>query len=177
MSELDHKESWVPKNWCFWTVLLEKTLKSPLDSKEIKPFNPKGNEPWIFIGRTGAEAEALIFWLLDEKSRLIGKEPDAGKDWRQVEKGTTEDEMVGWHHGLSGMSLSKIREIVKDREAWHVAVYGVTKNRIQLSNWTITTYTDTNIIKQKRSIFNNSIINNTVFIDVMKNCVVSIQKN
>ena len=152
-------------------------LESPLDCKETKSVHPKGKQPWIFIGRTDAEAEDPILGPPDAKSWLTGKDPYAGKDWRQKEKGMTEDEMVGWHHGLSGMSLSKIREIVKDREAWHVAVYGVTKNRIQLSNWTITTYTDTNIIKQKRSIFNNSIINNTVFIDVMKNCVVSIQKN
>ena len=174
---LDHKEGWLPKNWCFITAVLEKIIESPLERKEIKLVDTKWDQSWIFNGRTDAEVKTPILWPPDMTNRLIGKEPDAGKDWRQVEKGTTEDEMVGWHHGLSGMSLSKIREIVKDREAWHVAVYGVTKNRIQLSNWTITTYTDTNIIKQKRSIFNNSIINNTVFIDVMKNCVVSIQKN
>ena len=89
-----------PTNWCFQTVLVEKTLESSLDSKEIKPVNPKGNQPWIFIGRTDAEAEAPIFWPPDAKSQLIGKDPDAGKDWRQEEKGTTEDEMVGWHHWL-----------------------------------------------------------------------------
>ena len=91
------KKGWVPKNWCFWIVMLEKTLESPLDSKEIKPINPKGNQPWIFIGRTDAEAEALILWPPDSMSWLIRKDIDAGKDWRQVEKGTTEDEMVGWH--------------------------------------------------------------------------------
>ena len=96
MWELDHKEGWVPKNWCFQTVVLEKTLENLLDCKEIKPVNPKGNQPWILIGRT--DAEALIFWPPDVKSRLTGKDPDAGKDWRQEEKGTTEDEMVGWHH-------------------------------------------------------------------------------
>ena len=92
--ELDHKESWMTKNWCFWTVVLEKTLESPLDCK-IKPVNPKGNQTWIFIGRTVAEAEALILWPPDAKSPLIGKDPDAGKDWRQKEKWAAEDEMVG----------------------------------------------------------------------------------
>ena len=101
MWELDHKESWVPKNWHFWTVVLEKTLESPLDCKEMKPINPKGNQPLLFIGRTDAEAEALILWLHDAKNWLIGKDPNAGKDWRQ-EKGTTEDEVVGWHHWLNG---------------------------------------------------------------------------
>ena len=100
--ELHHKESWALKNWCFWTVVLEKTLESPLDSKEIQPVNPKGNQSWIFTGRTDAEAETPIFWPPDEKNWLIGKDPNARKDWRQVEKGMTEDEMVGWHHRLSG---------------------------------------------------------------------------
>ena len=90
--ELDHKESWAPKNWCFWTVVLEKTLESPLNSKEIQPVHPKGNQPWIFIGRTDAEAEAPVLWPPDAKNWLIGKDPDAGKDWRQEVKGTTD----GW---------------------------------------------------------------------------------
>ena len=98
MWELDYKESWAPKNWCFWSVVLE----GPLDCKEIQPVSPKGNPPWIFIGSTDAEAEAPILWLPDVKSWLIGKDPDNGKDWRQEEKGTTEDEMVGWHHQLDG---------------------------------------------------------------------------
>ena len=102
MWELDYKESWAPKNWCFWTVVLEKTLESPLDFKEIQPVNPKGNQSWIFIGRTDAEAETLIIWLPDAKSWLTGKDPDAGKDWRREEKGMTEDEMAGWHHRLDG---------------------------------------------------------------------------
>ena len=93
MWELDHKESWAPKNWCFWTVVLEKTPESLLDYKEIKPVNPKGNQSWIFIGRT--DAEALILWPPNAKNWLIGKDPDAGKDWGQEEKGMTEDEMVG----------------------------------------------------------------------------------
>ena len=100
MWELDHKESWAPKNWCFWTVGLEKTLESPLECKEIKPVNLKGNQSWIFTGRT--DAEALILWPSDAKSQFFGKDPEAGKDWRQEEKGVTEDEMVRGHHRLSG---------------------------------------------------------------------------
>ena len=102
MWELDYKESWVKKNWCFWTVVLEKTLESPLDCKEIQPVHPKGNQSWMFIGRTDAEDETLILWLPDAKSWLTWKDSDAGKDWRQEEKGTTEDEMAGWHHQLNG---------------------------------------------------------------------------
>ena len=99
MWELDHKQSWAPKNWCFWNVL-EKTFESPSNCKEIKPVNPKGNQSWIFIGRT--DAEAAIFWPPDAKNWLIRKDPDAGKDWRQEEKGTTEDVMLGWHHWHDG---------------------------------------------------------------------------
>ena len=102
MWELGHKQSWVLENWCFWTAVLEKTLKSPLDSKEVKPVNPKGNQSWTFIGRTVAEAETPVLWPSDVKSQLIGKDPDAGKDWRQEQKRATEDEMVGWHHRLNG---------------------------------------------------------------------------
>ena len=101
MWELAHKESWVPKNWCFWTVVLEKTLESPLDFMEVQPVHPKGNQPWIFIRRTDAEAETPILWPPYVKSWLIWKDPDAGKDWGQ-EKGMTEDEMIGWHHWLNG---------------------------------------------------------------------------
>ena len=93
--ELEYKESWTPKNWCFWTVVLENTLESPLDSMEVQPVHPKGNQSWIFIGRTDVEAETPILWPPDAKSWLIGKDPDSGKDWRWEEKGTTEDEMVG----------------------------------------------------------------------------------
>ena len=103
--ELDQKEGWALKNWCFWTMVLEKTLESPLVSKEIRPVNPKGNQPWIFIGRTDAEAEALILWPPDAKSQFIGKDPDAGKDWGQEEKRAPEDEMVGWHHRFNRHEL------------------------------------------------------------------------
>ena len=102
MWELDHKEGWASENWCFLTVVLKKTFMSPLDCKEIKPVNPKGNQSWIFIGRTDGEAEAPRLWPLDTKSQLIRKDPDAGKDWRQEAKGMTGDQMVGWHHWLSG---------------------------------------------------------------------------
>ena len=100
--ELDYKESWVPKHWCFWTVVLEKTLESPLDCKEIQPVHPKENQSSIFIGRTDAEAKTPTLWPLDVKSWLIWKDPDAGKDWNQEEKGMMEEEMVGWHHRLNG---------------------------------------------------------------------------
>ena len=133
----DCKEHWEPKNFCFWTVVLEKTLESPLDCKEIQPVHPKGHQPWIFTGRTDAKTETPILWPPDWKNRLTGKDSDAGKDWGQEEKGTTEDEMVGWH--LNGhemdVSLSKLREIVKNREAWHAVVHGATKSQTQLSNW------------------------------------------
>ena len=102
MWELDCEESWALKNWCFWTVVLEKTLESPSDYREIQPVHPKGDQSWLFTGRTDAEAETLVLWPPHAKSWFTGKDPDTGKDWGQEEKGTTEDEMAGWHHRLSG---------------------------------------------------------------------------
>ena len=102
MWEFNYKESWAQKNWCFWTVVLEKTLESPLDCKEIQQVHPKGDQSWVFIGRSDVEAETSKLWPPDVKSWLIWKDPDAGKDWGQKEKGTTEDDMVGWHHQLNG---------------------------------------------------------------------------
>ena len=102
MWELDYKESWAPKNWCCWTVVLEKTLESPLDCKEIQPVHPKGDQSWVFIGRADVEAETPILWPPDVKSWLPWKDPDAGKDWGQEKKGTTKDKIVGWHHQLDG---------------------------------------------------------------------------
>ena len=125
MWELDYKGSWAPKNWCFWTVVLEKTLESPLDCKEITPVNPKGNQSWIFIRRTDAETETTILWLPDVKNWLIGKDLDAEQDWRQEKKGTVEDEMVRWHHHSLDMSLSKLRELVMDWEAFKLQSVGL----------------------------------------------------
>ena len=137
--ELDSKQSWAPKNWWFWTVVLEKTLESPLNWKEIQPVHPKGNQSWIFVGRTSAEAETPIPWPPDGKRWLIWKDPDSGKDWRQEEKGMTKDEVVGWHHQLSAHGLSKLWWLVMDREAWHAAVQGsqrVGHNWVSELNWT-----------------------------------------
>ena len=138
-------ESWTIKKaehwrltWCFQTVVLEKILQSPLDSKEIKLVNPKGNQPWIFIGRTNAEAKAPILWPPEMKSRLLGKDPNAGKDWRCEEKVMTEDEMVGWHQWLNGHEFSKLWEMVKDRGAWRAAIHGVAKSQTWLCYWTTT---------------------------------------
>ena len=142
MWELNYKECWAPKNWCFWSVVLEKTLESPLNSKEIQPVHPKGNQPWIFIGRTDAETETPILWPPDGKYWLIWKDPDAGKDRRWEKKGMTEDDMVGWDHWLNGvwvmesMSLSKLWELLMDREAWRAVVHGVAKSHTLLSDWT-----------------------------------------
>ena len=122
MWELDYKESRAPKNWSFWAVVLENTLENPLDCKEIKPVNPKGNKSWIFIGRTDAEAETPILWQPDGNSWLIWKDPDAGKVWRQEEKWVTEDEMAGWHHRFDEHEFEQVWELVMDREAWHAAV-------------------------------------------------------
>ena len=134
MWELDHKEGWTPKNWCFWIVVLGKTLENPLDSKEIKPVSPKGNQPLIFIGRTDAEADAAIFWPPDVKSWLFGKDPDAGKDWRQKKNRTTEDEMVGLHHLLNGHDFEQTPGYSLDRKAWCAVVHGVAKSQMCLSH-------------------------------------------
>ena len=134
MWELDCEKSWVQRNWYFWTVVLEKTLESPLDSKEIQPVHPKGDQSWVFIGRTG-EAETPILWLHDVKSWLTWKDPYPGKDWRQEEKGMTEDEMVGWHHWLMEMNLGKLWELVMDRRPGVLQFMG-SQSQTRLSKWT-----------------------------------------
>ena len=136
MWELDCKESWALKNWCFWTVVLEKTLESPLDCKKIQLVHPKGDQSWIFIGRSDSEAEAPIHWPPDVKNWLTWKDPDAGKDWRQEVKGMTEDEMVGWHHHLDGHEFEQALGVGDGQEAWCAEVHGDTKSRTRLSDWT-----------------------------------------
>ena len=138
MWELDHKESWAPKSWCFWTVVLEKTLESPLDCKEIQPVCPKGNQSWIFIGRTDAEAESPILWPPDAKNRLTVKDPDAGKDWGQEEKWATEDEMVGWHHRLNGHEFEQALGGGEGQGRLVCCSPRSHKDQAQLSNWTTT---------------------------------------
>ena len=158
MRELNYKETWVPKNWCFWIVVLEKTLESPLDSKEIKPVNPKGNQPWIFIGRTDAKADSPIRWPPDAKNWLTVKDPDAEKDWEQEEKGATQDEMVGWHHWLNGHEFEQTPEDSKGQGSH--GVHGVAKSQTQLSNWTATTQ-GTAMLPVMNLVFNSIAINIT----------------
>ena len=137
MWELDHTEGWALTNWCFLTVVLEKTLERPLDSKENKPVNPKGNQPWIFIGRT--DAEALILWPPVAKSWLIRKDPGVGNDWRWEEKGMTEDEMVGWHHQLNGHEFEQTLGDSRGQRTWCATVHEDAKSHTWYSNWTTTT--------------------------------------
>ena len=140
MWDLDYNENWALKNWCFWTMVLEKTLESPLDCKEIQPVHPKGNQSWIFIGRTVAEAAPPILWPPDVKNWLTVKDPDAGKDWRQDEKGTTEDEMIRWHHQLEQHEFKEVLGVGDGQESMTCCrKWGVTKFELDWEtelNWT-----------------------------------------
>ena len=135
MWELDYREGWALRNWCFWTVVLEKTLESPLDCKEIQPVHSEGDQSWRFIGRTVAEAETPILGPPDAKNWLFGKDPDVGKDWIWEEKWMTECDMVGWHCYLNGHEFEQSREFVLQTEAWSAAVHGVTNSQIWLTDW------------------------------------------
>ena len=138
MWELGCEESWAPKNWCFWTVVLEKTLEGPLDCKEIQLVHSEGNQPWDFFGRNDAKAEAPVLWTPHAKSWLIGEDSDAGRDWGQEEKGTTKDEMADGIADSMDVSLSELQEMLMDREAWRAVIHGVIESRTRLNwlNWT-----------------------------------------
>ena len=142
MWKLDCEDSWAPKNWCFWTVALEKTLESPVDCKEIQPVHSKGDQSRVFFGRNDAKAETPVLWPPHLKSWLIGKDSDAGRDWGQEEKGMPEDEMAGWHYWLDGCESGWTPGVGDGRGAWCAAIHGVTKSRTRRSDWTELNWTE-----------------------------------
>ena len=174
----DYTESWVPKNWCFWTVVLEKTLESPLDSKEIQPVHPKGNQFWIFTGRTDVEAETPILWPPDVKNWLIGKDPDAEKDRRQEEKGTTEDEMVRWHHRLDEHEFEQALGAGDAQGSMVCCSLWVAKSRTRLSGWTdwlkiLFTHSEcpfSQLIQARESLLHSPLSINILPVLILKNC-------
>ena len=142
MWEVDYKESWAPKKWWFWTVVLEKTLEGPLDCKEIQPVHPRGDKSWVFIGRTDAEAETLVLWPPHAKNWLIWKDPDVGKDWMWEEKGTAEDEMVGWHHRLNGHEFEWTLGVGDGQGGLACCDSWGAKSRTWLNDWTELNWTE-----------------------------------
>ena len=162
MWELDCEEGWALKNWCFWIVVLEKILESPLDCKEIQPVHSKGDQPWDFFGRNDAKAETPVLWPPHAKSWLIGKDCDAGRDWGQEEKGTTEDEMAGWHLQLDGHEFEQTPGAGDDREAWRAVIHGVAESRTRLSDWTELNWTELNKMKQCLHCREHCVIQNTL---------------
>ena len=155
MWELDCEESWAPKNWCFWNVVLKKTLESPLDCKEIQPVHLKGDQSWVFFGRTDAEAETPVLWPPHAKSWLTGKNPDAWRDWGQEEKGTTEDELAGWHHGLDGRESEWTPGVGDGQGGLVCCIHGVAKSRTRMSDWTeLNWIASLSLIELSRKVYN-----------------------
>ena len=168
MWKLDCEEVWALKNWCFWSVVLEKTLESPLDFREIRPVHPKGDQSWVFFGRTDAKAETPILWPPHEKSWLIGKDSDAGRDWGQEEKGMTEDEMAGRHHRFDGHGFGWLQELVMDSEACCAMVPGVAKSQT-LSDWTAPNFFYfCGWLKTRRDFPNSSLVKNPPAVQEMQ---------
>ena len=169
MWEFNCEEGWAPKNWCFWTVVLEKTLESPLDCREIQPVHSEGDQPWYFFGRNDAKAETPVLWPLHAKSWLIGKDSDAGRDCGQEEKGTIEDDMAGWPMDSMDVSQSELQEMVMDREAWRAAIYAKSWTRLNWTelNWYLAPYLAP---KNIHYIFIKCILQCPYFLSVSKSC-------